>query len=316
MEIANLTVTFGEDEQLLDRLEDIVVPAFFNGYQRKHGRNTYFFYDVKYVVKQLFGRRELAIVGRFIKDTELERDQYLEDGELIRDRQTMPSAPSAIFALVLSGHRLLYLKEYTGAPDVQVFGSTLDRFLRKARNELVNSVSASTIPLPEVRVTPISSQSSFNTFIDRFSRVKRLRVKVLKVNAETDNSAFFHLRDLKNRFQADTTGAYFNATDGLNTTEVKDAIKPALEGNMNCTLAGQDAYGNELSGSNDNFKLTTPINNDLNDISGTADIMIEKYNELVSDNVVSPGPVEEGSSNEQLARILQSMDGRNGENSA
>lgn len=71
----------------------------------------------------------IAIAGRFIKNTELSREQYENDkGELIRDTQGMPSAPSAIFVLMLNSHRLLYVAETKFAPNLNTFKATVDSF--------------------------------------------------------------------------------------------------------------------------------------------------------------------------------------------
>ncbi|MEO0587480.1 MAG: hypothetical protein AAF078_07565 [Planctomycetota bacterium] len=120
LEIANLVVKFG-DENLLDRADDLVLPAFFHDFERKYGRTKYIFHKVDTAKVEWDDGDDIAVYGRLVKDTVLEREQVLQDGEIVADYSEMESAPSAIFVLLVRHHRLLYVKEQGYAPTPQQY---------------------------------------------------------------------------------------------------------------------------------------------------------------------------------------------------
>src|SRR5476651_65737 len=125
LNLANFTCTFGDKFLLLDMFEQIVLPAFQGGHNRTHGNACYFLLDVKLIK---YGDEELVIAGRLIKDTTVERDQFIDGGSLVKDRQVLKSAPSSFFALILSNHKLLYVRENSGAPPISAFEATITKF--------------------------------------------------------------------------------------------------------------------------------------------------------------------------------------------
>jgi len=125
---ANFICKFG-DKNLLDYAEEVVIPAFTRDtYVRSFGDRThYHFYEVELLNLAEQGKYPIwVLAGRFIKDTELRREQIFDEEKgLIKDEQSMQSAPSAFFILILNNHRLIYFPETAHAPDLSAFKSTV-----------------------------------------------------------------------------------------------------------------------------------------------------------------------------------------------
>src|SRR4051812_5588822 len=94
--VANFTCRFGEKYVLLDFYLQLILPAFKSNTKRKYGNSTYFLNDVTEIS---FAKDELAIAGRIIKDTVLEREQVYVNDELVADQQSIQSSPSSFFLL-------------------------------------------------------------------------------------------------------------------------------------------------------------------------------------------------------------------------
>src|SRR5690606_24927948 len=127
---------------LLDFYDELVEPAFLGDYQRSYGDTRYLFLQTKLVDVGTPEEPSPAIAGRFVKDTVLHQQQRLIEGRLEPAEATLESAPSSLFVLVLKGHRLLYLREHRGSPDMSQFATTLERFIQYARSERVDRLYA------------------------------------------------------------------------------------------------------------------------------------------------------------------------------
>lgn len=85
---------------------------------------------------------ELAICGRFIKDMVVRSEQRYDPKTetVVPDNKMMETAPSALFALLLASHKLIYLSETAHAPGLESFRSTVVSFLGKARIAYIDDV--------------------------------------------------------------------------------------------------------------------------------------------------------------------------------
>ncbi len=154
LEYYNLHCKFGE-YNLLDFAQEFVLPTFEDKTMRRETKSgTYFLHDVELV--PLFdansgtptsNTRLLAIAGRLIKDTTVERLQIfdVEEDKLVQDEQTLRSAPSAIFVLILNNHKLLYLRETYDAPAPATFGLTLQTLINRKRHEYLRGLYTESI---------------------------------------------------------------------------------------------------------------------------------------------------------------------------
>jgi hypothetical protein len=100
---ANLVCRFGDKFLLLDFADEIVVPAFTDAtVKREYASTSYFFLKVR-MAEVRYGDDDLLVIyGRLVKDTVLMREQvYVPDAGLVPSRDSMPSALSSFFTLIL-----------------------------------------------------------------------------------------------------------------------------------------------------------------------------------------------------------------------
>lgn len=228
---ANFICHFGNFE-LLDLLKEIVLPAFLGDHRRTYKDTKYFFHQVQ--VLNLDGDSyEPAICGRFVKDMVVRSEQRFNalTGELQKSQGSLETAPSAVFALLLASHKLLYLHETAAAPGLESFRSTTEAFLRDARvaflerqyqlaksgqavtplienalqflaiesGEAETSVQAlatktrlrEIVAPPKLEVVPLANEDSLREFVNRFKILQSATVRLLRRNAELDNDDFF-----------------------------------------------------------------------------------------------------------------------------
>lgn len=295
---ANFICRFGSKAVMLDHGEDIVIPAFKSGEIRKYAQGSFFFTDVSV---QNFGTREepeLVIAGRFIQDTVVQREQRLEDGILIKDPASMPSAPSAIFALDMGTHKLIYCPETRGAPGLQAFRATSAVVLGKAyKNHITERYEAEKaagrtvtkkalmkeLPMPTVEVVPLSNQGGMADFLNQFSVLQRLSIQLVDPNDELDTPQLVRaMRKTGESLHAKNAVVTYANKDGMPreiaTQELGEAI---AEGNTKVFVSGKDAAGDAINGNNDSFKVGVP----LDGISAEPDKAAKKLHNLLKAKV-------------------------------
>lgn len=143
LEFANFICRFGEDKVLLDLAQEIVVPAFISrDLERSIKNSKYFFHDVQLIELHGGNNPVLGIVGRFVKDTILSREQIFDanNSRLIPDKQEIQSSPSSIFALILNNHRLLYLHETQYALSLASFQATIKSFIKQKHHDFLQNL--------------------------------------------------------------------------------------------------------------------------------------------------------------------------------
>lgn len=139
---ANFVCHFG-DAELLDYLDEIIVPAFTAGGVRTFKDGKYLLNSVEVLnLGTAKAHPELAICGRFIKDMVVRSEQRYDPKTetVVPDNKMMETAPSALFALLLASHKLIYLSETAHAPGLESFRSTVASFLGKARIAYIDDV--------------------------------------------------------------------------------------------------------------------------------------------------------------------------------
>lgn len=288
MELANLVCKFGDSTPLLGLLHEVVLPAFLDtNLSREFGHKKYFFQKVKVVNLTEEGSEEevAGIAGRFIKDTELQRDQVFdsEKNALVRDSRSLQSSPSALFVLILNNHRLIYANESRFAPSTREFRSTLKAFLTAKHKEHINSEferrntlakkSGESLvkkrelyeeyPRPRLELVPLTSEGDINDFMKKFSKLTTLEILLSERNDESDNEEFFE--DFNRRREAigsERSVLRHTNSDGLEKAEAAKEIAGATsQGNQVVKLKGVDQGGDKIQGNNENFKISKPIKN-------------------------------------------------------
>lgn len=297
LEFANFVCRFGDAAVLADQLDTVVLPAFTNPYERNYRNTSVFLHGVE-ILNPSDNRHIVA--GRIIKDTILVRRTLFnrKTGELVEDPETLRSSPSAFFVLVLESHRLFYVRESAGAPSLDQFRSTMQRFLTNAYLDYqANTVDKKTNELPEpvLDIVPVLSVSSLKTLIQRFDRIEHLRVHLAEVNNQTDNSTFIRkLRSSKKSLNAKKTSVDYRSSDGLDKEQVSKEINAIKDGTGSAVIEGKDKNGVKLRADQKNLSVQVPIADLPRDTEHAAEQVLEEIENLIEIESFSEGKIEKG----------------------
>lgn len=307
---ANFICRFGENKVLLDYLEEIVIPAFTKDtYVRSYGKKThYHFYEVGLVnLSNDKNNPVLALAGRFIKNTELTRHQIFDTKEgLIKSERHMRSAPSVFFVLILNNHRLIYFPEMPNAPDLKAFKATAEQFLRFRHKEYIDQLYDRSLgegekvtkkalyekhPNPTLEVIALTGADDVAQFIERFELLRRIDFRLVLPNDDIDAGEILdQVRELGQGLNADRTNVTTANSEGLDIGASIEAVTEATKtGNQDVRLSGKDRNGNALSGNNEKFQISAPIDEIPPTRSGLIDRLYRIYCEL-SDSGAIRGP--------------------------
>lgn len=303
---ANFICRFGDKKVLLDYAEQIVLPAFTDDTLiRTFGdKSEYHFFDVKVERLEEGALPTLAVTGRFIKNTQLTRQQYLHGKELVQDPKSLPSAPSSYFILILNNHRLIYFPETAHAPDLKAFKATVQRFLDKKYKQFIKDkyeigngeVTKRDLyeqnPSPKLEIVPLVNEEGISKFITRFEVLKKIEIRLITPNDEFHaGDTLNQMRDLFLDMGSQNTKVISTNKDGLNIPKTISAVNEiAASGNQDVQLSGIDKNGNALSGDNDEFKINSPIEEVPASRKTLNKTLLNKFNELVSSGAIKVPP--------------------------
>jgi hypothetical protein len=318
---------FGEFN-LIDFAESITIPAMLKDYTREFGERKYFFYRTRFIDISLNGEHLVGVAGKIVKDMTLRREQYYDEdrSELVYDERSIESSPSSFFFLIFNYHRLLFSKENRYSPSADEFASTCTKFYKLKRLEYIQQLYEenkdidenisesritkkylqSALPLPKVEVVPLSSEDSFSEFVDRYNILRKVTVKLVDSNSEIDEGDLFErLWGQKSNFNADNTNLTHSTsrTEGLSKDDVKSSLAPISgQGNSKISLDGRDYYGEKLTGSNEKFKVTTEVQDNLgdNDINNRAALYLRHFMNFLEQGILRVSYV----TNERIQQII------------
>jgi hypothetical protein len=228
-----------------------------------------------------------------------------ETDDLIKDNESLHTSPSAVFMVILNNHRLMYFGETSYAPSLQSFQATTSKFLKEKYHDFVHQLYQQQHHTgvtkkqlyeqyypPSLQIVSLSSDSSIRQFIDKYSLLKRVEIKLLTPNNDLDNNGLFsEARKAKEEVSAKTTTIiHDNARDGLFRTAIIRQLESVLRlGNSQVKVKGIDSQGNHLEGSNDNFKLRTLLPNVPHTIGGIADTSYRTLQSLIDQGLIHIG---------------------------
>lgn len=305
LEFANFILRFGEDRVLLDLAEEIVIPAFTSlNLERSYGETRHFFHDVEILN---FGDDEnpiLCIVGRYIKDTVVKREQVFDDeiDQLVKDTDSLHTSPSAIFVLILNNHRLMYFKETAYAPNLLTFQKTISVFLKQKYQDFIDFQHEQTgidksqlyreYDPPSLEIVPLTNEETISEFVNQYELLKTVEIKLLSTNNEMDNNGFFEqARQAKDDVQSNvTTITHNNGKNGLSKGAIIQQLESALRlGNSKVKLKGEDSQGNKIEGSNETLKIKAYLAEIPQSIRGIAARSFNTFQGLVNQGTIRLG---------------------------
>lgn len=293
------------DKQVFLDFAEVIVPAIEKGAVRKYGDSQYILKDCSVINLASKGEvPDLVLAGRIIHNTMLVREQHLVDGEIVKDRTALPSAPSAIFVLMFDTHRLIYAPETKGAPSLQALRATIHRairdrwnaYLREKKAEIERSTDKRVTlkqlredePEPRLTILPLSNESSIEEFLEGFSVLRQVKLELIKPNDEIDSMEWLKAtRDIGSDFGASDTSVTYANKSGLNIDGAATRIAEMTEnGNTDVSLRGLDANGDRLIGNNDHFKITVPADDIPADVKSAAPKLVGILREKAVEGLV------------------------------
>lgn len=298
-----------EHLELLDLVEEVVIPSFTSGYIRTYRESKYFFHDIRFenLIETDKGY-EPAIFGRIVKDTVLHSQQVFQAGALVASDEKIESSPSSIFVLLLKTHKLIFLKEYGRSPNLEAFRSTSLQFIKKQRVKLINDIYESQepnqkklnkgeigamYPLPTLDILPLSNQEELSEFVSRFKVLQSVTVKMIKPNNEINQDKFFKTaRRISDSLGSSQSKISFRNKDGLVKEKAVAEIEPALDGNSSISFSGTDEHDDKLSGTNEDFKLTSYLELANESVVATAKKMFTLFQSALADALIKLPPNE------------------------
>lgn len=313
-EIANFVCKFNENN-LMDLFDEIVYPAFTSEKNWKVKQGNFFFKDVQLVNLGDKSEKTLALVGRFVRDTVLKRQQIYnyESSSLVQDESAMQTSPSAIFVLILNNHRLIYLKETSHAPTVEMFRKTALTFLRRNTKYYMEAMPKEErlefiqeYGLPDLRITPLTSKQSLASFIRSYNLLETVKITLKTRNNDEINNADFieSLQEISESLNSKSTTLIYQNKEGLDKEEMIEQIQETTKHtNQYVQLVGLSSTGEVVKGDNDNFKIIQSISGiSLGELKKVAKSLFKKVKKLKEDNSISL-PKTEDSVKEKLDNL-------------
>lgn len=302
VDFANFVCHFGNDE-LLTYLHEIVIPAFTVNHVRIYGEERMFLHNVELLNIQENGTNELVVAGQFVVDTKYKRTQIFSE-KIIPNEASMEVALSSFFVLRLRDHKLIYIKEVSGAPGLAKFRTTIESFFRRSRNDYIGKLFedlkqqkeiglidkrvtkksiAESIGIPVLEIVALPGKGSLSSFISQFKTLSEIQVRMVKPNNELDNSELFEgLRSVNQKLDSEVTTITYRNPEGLAKDNVEEELEGALDGNSELKFKGLREDGSKLNGSNEDFTVSIPIEKIPKDRKTAATLFNTMFKTLVS----------------------------------
>jgi hypothetical protein len=147
-------------------------------------------------------------------------------------------------------------------------------------------------PHPSLEIIPISGDEQVESFIRRYSKLRKIQFRLIAPNHEIDGAVLFsamreHLGPLNpNSAKIDVS----SGKDGLNIESAISIVKEATQtDNHEVQLTGLDKSGNILNGDNHEFRIETEIEPVPSTRKGLVEQLFGAFTELVSGGSIKIG---------------------------
>lgn len=195
MVLANFNIVFinkETEEPMLEYFDNIIYPAFTSEIIKKSK-------DTEYLLKNVevldLGGEDYALVGNIVKKTVLEVKSNLDENmQLIEEDNKYPTAPFSSFCIYLKNHRMLYVHNQKGSPDLKSFKATIYYIINKyigSVNKELRLQNKETLPIPIINVVGIPLEHNIKQVLGGIKKVNRLTLKFYPLNGDIDLSGMF-----------------------------------------------------------------------------------------------------------------------------
>jgi hypothetical protein len=320
MSVANFTCLFGNKKVLLDLFSEVVYKSFFDSPPRVIRNNEFYLFELEFLNAGSEKEPEPVISGLFVRNTDLKRSHILRETKLIEDSDKIESATSARFVLILSTHTLIYVTETPNAPPIAMFRSTMQHHLNKAWAEYIKTQARKKFkaalktknpserprvreialglmednPKPELEINPLPSELSVKAFLSQFESITTVEYKISDTNHSPDLTPL--LAQLRNQKEAtNSQKIVVIESKPRNKEAVADQLaQVTADGNVEAKVTGTTSTGGRVTGTNDEFNLSTPFEESLppKNVKNFIRRALSKLNHLISSKqiVVHPAP--------------------------
>ena len=176
-----------KEEPLLKYFDSILMPALTSGIKKGNGDTTYFLMDVN--VKE-YKQGEYALTGLLIKKTVLEiKSDIDENGRLIEKDDRYPAAPFSMFIIYLNNHRMLFIENQKGSPDIRNFKATIKHIINtyvRIKNAELKEKGEKELPIPILNVTGIPMRQKIDDALKDVMKIRELTLRFYPLNGDID----------------------------------------------------------------------------------------------------------------------------------
>lgn len=298
---ANFICKFG-DRNMIDLLREVVLPAFTDDKLYREARgSTFHLLDVCLFDSLTNDVSEPAIAGQFVQDTTLVRDQVFDPAtsQLISDEAKLDTSPSAFFVLLLKDHRLIYFAETRFAPSLASFQSTMQRFLIRKHRDYIDKlhdegaergervykrVLKEGIPVPTLEIVQITNGERLSEFVQRFAKLQRVDLIIHRKNDEPTAASLIASAEAFNEMlKGKQTRVTTTDNEGLDKEGTISALQETTDGaNETVRFSGLDHNGDRLKGENEDFSVTTIIENLVGTVKQKANALLDRFNAIIA----------------------------------
>ena len=182
----NLVFVSGDKEEpLLEYFDSILMPALNSGIVKGSGDTTYFLMDVG--VKE-YQEGKYALTGLLVKKTILEiKSDIDENGKLIEKDDRYPAAPFSMFIIYLNNHRMLFIENQKGSPDIRNFKATIKHIINtyvRTKNDKLKEKGEKELPIPILNVTGIPMRQKINDALKDVIKIRELTLRFYPLNGD------------------------------------------------------------------------------------------------------------------------------------
>lgn len=271
MMVADLNVVFGkEEESLISRLDDIVLPALQSGIKREASEKTKFIFEE--VQLSEVSKDDFAIQGILIKDTIVDvRAEYSDELGLEKLDKHYKTAPYSLFIIYLKNHRMVLVKNQRESPDIRSFTSTfrdvIKTYVREYNNQNKKD-KKSLLPFPIVNSAGIKTALSIKESLKDVEKIRELIFKFYPLNEEWDFDNVFADIDEKIRRTIESKKGCMvfpspKSKDGV--AEIIEATQGVVKTEMKVIYKSDISYsGTKKRGTIKDEEISEIMNVDLN----------------------------------------------------
>lgn len=289
--IANFNLVFYEKESekgMLEYFDKILMPALTYGYFRENGDTTYLFMNIQVIEK--FG--DYILTGLIVKKTILEvKSDLTSDGKLVEVNEKYPAAPYSTFIIYLKNHRMVYVENQKGSPNLKSFRATMQYVLNKyVKQQMLGLTKAEkeNYPIPILNVVGIPAREKLGTVLKKVDRINKLTLRFYPLNGDLDTIGMMNgfSTDLRRFVDCKNGDIVLKSPKNVNgVIELVEKSEGTVESILQVTFPGK----RKVTINNDNISERMEINITGDDLEEELDNMIANTKEIQSLQYTSEG---------------------------